>query len=187
MTIAGRGAASVVAAALLAGATLTAAGPETFTATASVKRGGASATAPIRVTVNSYASDADREAATRAVRSGGTAALRKLLVEKPDAGFIQVGDRRTAIKYAGQRDTAGGRLITAITAEPILHLGAGVPEAKATTGFDLAVAMFEVQPNGPGVGDLSPAAKVGLDDGGALVIEDYGATVVWLNNIAVEK
>jgi hypothetical protein len=29
-----------------------------------------------------------------------------------------------------------------------------------------------------------PAARIGLDEHGALLIEDYGATVVWLGNLA---
>ena len=32
-------------------------------------------------------------------------------------------------------------------------------------------------------GELAPAAKIGLDSAGALVIQDYGATVVWLQGI----
>jgi hypothetical protein len=174
------------AAALCAVLTLNAAGPESFTATASVKKGGVSATAPVRVTVTQYSNDAERAAARKAVRDGGTAALRKLLVGRPDIGFIQIGDLRTPVKFAMERNTSNGRLITAITSEPILRLGGGVRTASPVEGFDVAVAMFEVQPDGPGVGDLSPAAKVGLEDE-ALVITDYGATVIWLNNIARAK
>jgi hypothetical protein len=33
-------------------------------------------------------------------------------------------------------------------------------------------------------GELVPAAKVGVDPKGALLIDDYGATVVWLTNVA---
>jgi len=62
-----------------------------------------------------------------------------------------------------------------------------VPESKPVTGFDVALATFEVQSAGPGVGDLSPAAKVTMDDKGAFVVEDYGQAVVWLNNIALKK
>ena len=172
---------------MLAAATLLAAAPETFTATATVKKGGVSATAPVVVNVTRYATDAERDAASTAIRQGSTAGLQKLLASKPDAGYVQLGERRTAIKLAVERASADGRLITVVTGEPILHLGEGVPQAQPVAGFDLALATFEVQSKGPGVGDLSPAAKIRIDDKGAFVVDDYGQTVVWLNNIAVKK
>jgi len=177
----------VIAALVMAGVTLIAAAPETFTATATVKRGGVSATAPVTVNVMKYATDSERTAATNAVKQGGTKALQTLLASKPEVGYLQLGEKRTPIKLAIERASGGGRLVTVVTAEPILHLGEGVPQSKPVTGFDLALATFEVQPNGPGGGDLSPAAKIALDDKGAFVIDDYGQTVVWLNNIALKK
>ena len=180
-------AAAIVIAAGVAVAALSAAAPETFTATATVKKGGASASAPVTVTVTRFATEADKAAAKKAIQTGGTTALKTMLAALPDAGFIQVGDKRTPVKYVGERATSGGRLITAVTAQPILYLGGGVPDAKPMAGFDVAIAMFEVQSAGSGVGDLSPAAKVELDANGAVVIGDYGATVIWLNNIAAKR
>jgi len=168
-------------------AAVVAAVPESFTATASVKRGTVTASAPVRVTVTQYATDAERAAATKAVRDGGTQALKKLLAGKPDVGFIELADKRTPVKLAIDRPTAGGRLITAITAEPILHLGAKFSPSKPVAGFDVAIAMFEVQPKGAGIGDLSPGAQIAMDDNGAFVVKDYGEAVVWLNNIAAGK
>jgi hypothetical protein len=161
--------------------------PETFTATASVKRGGASASAPVTVTVTRYASAAERAAVMKAARSGGTAAVRTALAALPAAGFIQLGERRTPIRFAGERSTGSGRLVTVVTAEPILFVGAGIPESKPLTGFDVAVAMLDLQANGAGLGELAPAARVGLDEGGAFLIEDYGATVVWLKDLTRAK
>ncbi len=173
-----------VAATLVAAAAAAQSAPETFTATAAVKSGAARASAPFTVTVTRYASDAERDAVKSALKSGGTAALQKTLAGKPEVGFIQLGERRTPIKFASWRASAGGRLITVVTGEPILFFGAGLPAAKPRSGYDLAIAMFDLQDGGGGVGDLSPAAKVSLDEGGALVVEDYGATVVWLNELA---
>jgi hypothetical protein len=177
----------VCAAVVMAAASVMAAAPETFTATAMVKKGGASATAPVTVSVMKYATDAERTAAGNAIKQGGTKALQTMLASRPEVGVLQLGDRRTPIKLAIERTSAGGRLITVVTSEPILHLGEGVPESKPVTGFDVALATFEVQSAGPGVGDLSPAAKVTMDDKGAFVVEDYGQAVVWLNNIALKK
>jgi hypothetical protein len=182
----GAGAAAVL---LVAAALGTAAQdrPEMFTATAAVRSGGASASAPVVVTVTRYATDAERDAVKKALGDGGMAGLRSVLAKAPDAGFIELGERRTAVKFASLRSTEGGRLVTVVTAEPILFLGAGVPSAKPRAGYDLAIGIFDVKDAGGGVGDLSPAAKVRLDDGGALVVDDYGATVIWLNDIAVKK
>ena len=44
--------------------------------------------------------------------------------------------------------------------------------------------MLDLNDKGSGLGELAPAAKVALDHGGALVIEDYGASVVWLQDLA---
>jgi len=181
------GMAVLVVGALCATAVSAQTGLETFTATASVKKGGASASVPARVTVTRYTSDAERETVLKAIKDGGTPGLRKALATLTDAGFIQLGERRTAVKFAAQRPTASGRLLTVVTAEPILFLGAGIPAAKPQTGFDVAVAIIELKEGGGGLGDLSPAAKVSVDEGGALMIEDYGATVIWLNAITHEK
>src|SRR4029453_13688899 len=105
--------------------------------------------------------DAERAAAVKAVKAGGATALRALLAKSRDAGTIEVGDRRATLKPALERPTAGGRLVTLVTGEPILALGAGVPAAKPVTGFDVAVAIIEVKDGGAGIGDLSPAAKGG--------------------------
>jgi hypothetical protein len=178
----------LIAAGVLAAAVgVTAAAPETFTATANVRKSGISATAPVTVNVTKYATDAERTAASAAVKQGGTKALQTLLASKPEVGVLQLGEKRTPIKMAIERASGGGRLITVITSEPILHLGEGVPESSPVSGYDLALATFEVQPSGAGVGDLSPAAKVTMDAKGAFVVDDYGKAVVWLNNIAVKK
>jgi carbon monoxide dehydrogenase subunit G len=161
--------------------------PETFTATASVKGSSARASADVRVTVTRFATDAERESVWKAVTDGGTAGAQRALAALPDAGFIQVGEQRTAIKFASRRDTGAGDLITVVTKEPILFLGAGLPDAKPTAGFDVAIAMLEVKDSGGGVGELAPAAKIAIGANGGLVIDDYGGPVIWLNGIARVK
>ena len=158
--------------------------PETFKATAAVKHGEASASAPVAVTITRYSSADERDAVVKAVREHDTTGARQTLSTMPDAGFIELGGRRTAIKFAGVRQTGSGRLVTILTAEPILFLGAGIPSARPRQGFEVAVAMLDVNDAGAGLGELAPAARVALDAGGALRIEDYGATVVWLQGLA---
>ena len=176
---------TAVAVTALTGWVSTAAGPETFTATASVKKGAASATAPVSVSVTRYASENEIAAVRKAAEAGGPA-LRTALAALGDAGFIQLGEGRTPIKFAAERSTPSGRIITVLTAEPMLHMGAGLPTAKSTEGFDVAAAMLDIGATG-GKGELAPAAKVGIDKGGAFVIQDYGATIMWLSGLARSK
>jgi len=157
---------------------------ETYTATASLKTaGGASASAPVTVTIDRYATDAERDALMAALKKGGGESARALLAKGKDLGTIQVGARHTPIKYAYARSLGDGRLVTIVTAEPIALIGAGLPGAKPKEGFDQGLALLQLSSSGPGTGELSPAAKIKLDDKGAVVTEDYGAEVVRLTNI----
>jgi hypothetical protein len=73
--------------------------------------------------------------------------------------------------------------VTLVTSEPMLHLGAGLSASKPVAGFDLAIALLDLPNGGAGLGELAPAAKIGLDKGGAILIEDYGPTVMWLKDL----
>jgi hypothetical protein len=175
-------AAAIAAAALGPGMVAAQVAPETFTATASMKVGNRIETAPVAVTITRYTSDAERDAVVAAVRGGGTAGTRTVMAAMKDAGFIEVAGRRTTIKYAFQRPTASGRLVTVVAAEPILFLGAGIPPATPTAGFELAIAILDLSDSGP-LGELAPAAKIGLDQSGALVIEDPGTANATLTRL----
>ena len=155
---------------------------ETFTATATAKRGAVRASADVTISIHRYSTEQERAALVDALRAGGSA-VRQALAAMNDAGYIQIGERRTSIKFAAQRPTGAGTLISVVTGDPLLFLGAGVPEARATAGYDIGVAMFEMNAGERGHGELAPAAKVGVDAQGALLIDDYGATVMWLNPV----
>jgi hypothetical protein len=160
--------------------------PETFTATASATTELVSASVPFSVTITRYASAGERELVLEAVRTGGTA-VRTALAGLDDAGFIQLGERRTPIKFAGERPTGSGRLVTVVAAEPLLFIRAGTTTPRRQTGAEVTVAMLVVQNAGDGLGELAPAATVGVDHNGALLIEDYGSTVVWLKGLVRAK
>jgi hypothetical protein len=104
-----------------------------------------------------------------------------------DAGTIEVGQRKTAIKYAYSRPTGDGRLVTVITAEPIVFLGAGLPEAKPKAGHDVAAALLVLDGSGAGHGELAPAATIKTNESGAVVVDDYGDAKVWLKDVAKAK
>ncbi len=189
MTGPGAGAAAVVLAVVIGGALLLRAQApptETFMGTASAKKGTARVSAPFSLTITRHASAAEREALIAAIRSEGTTGARRALAAMPDAGVIQLGERRTAIKFASQRETGSGRLVTVLTAQPIVFVGAGLPDAQPRAGYDVALAFLDLQETG-GKGELAPAAKVGIDHSGALVTQDYGATVIWLDDLVRAK
>jgi hypothetical protein len=161
---------------------------QTFVATASVKTAaGASITAPVTIVLSRWTSDAEREKAIAALKQG-EAALKTALEAMPEIGTIQLGGRTTPVRFARSLDTAGGgKLVTIVAAEPILHLGAGVPEAKPKAGHPFAFATFEVDATGKGTaGDLAPAATLKIAENGALVVDDYGTEAVRLTAIATK-
>jgi len=161
---------------------------ETFTATASAKtKAGAQVTAPVTIVVTRPTSDTERDTVVAALKSGGTAGAVKSLKAMADAGYIEVGKKKTPLKYAYARPTSGGRLLTVVTAAPIAHLGAGLPDSQPKQGFDLAVAILELKDAGDGTGELAPAATVKVNDTGALQVQDYGAETVQLTKVQGQK
>jgi hypothetical protein len=160
---------------------------ETFIATASVRGPSGTQTAPVTIVLTRFTTDQERTTVADALKSGGTPAVVTQLKAMEDVGYIEVGERRSPLKYAYARAMGSGRLITVISPSPIAHLGAGLPDAKPKAGFDLALALLDLPNTGTGTGELAPAAKVKLTDAGAIETEDYGAEVVRLTDAHVKK
>lgn len=155
---------------------------DTISADATVKSaGGVKASAPVVVTIKRYSTDAERDALLASLKKGGTASARELLAKQADLGAVQVGARQTPIKYAFRRSTGGGQLVTVVTAEPMLFLGGGVPDAKPKSGFDLGLVLLDT--TGKGSGELVPATKIRVNADGAIVTEDYSGEVIALSNV----
>jgi hypothetical protein len=160
---------------------------QTFSATAAVKSPSGSASMPVTIGIDRFVSETDRTAVMDLVKAGNGTATRQALAKMASIGFIELGTRRTPVKYAYSRSTGSGRLITVLTAEPILYVGASRPDAKPKEGFDLALALLVLDGSDKGDGELAPAAKLKVDDKGAIVTEEYGREVVRLTNIAKVK
>ena len=164
------------------------AGAETFTATATVKmEGGTTASAPITIVVDRKVSSAEADAVAAAFTKGGPAALRKALGALPAAGSIRLGGGRpTVTRLALERRTDKGRLLTIVSDEPILFLGAGRPGAAAKEGFDFALIDIEIDEKGSGSGTLCPAAKIIVRQS-AFVVADYASEIVQLTDVKSVK
>jgi hypothetical protein len=161
---------------------------ETITAVAEVKSaGGATTKAPVTLVIERFASDAERDALIKAVKTGGTETARQLLAKRQDAGTVKLGAQTAAIKHAFARSTGDGRLITAITSEPLVFLGAGLPGAKSTAGYNLGLVLVQISAKGTGSGELVPAAMVRVGDQDAIITEAYNAAdTVRLTNVAAK-
>jgi hypothetical protein len=157
---------------------------ERFTATATITAaGGASATAPVTISVDRTMSQSEADKLAAAFKSGGAAALRKALVGVAPTGSVQLGaGKPTPTRITIERATDKGRLLTIVTDQPLLFLGAGVPAAKPKEGYDFAVVDIEVDSKGSGTGTLSPAAKVTVKQG-AFVVEDFASELVKLTAV----
>ena len=161
---------------------------EAFTATASVKAAsGATASAPVTITLDRAMPQTEADTLTAAFKAGGAAGLRKALTGVPPTGRVQIGSGpATPTRLTIERTTSDGRLLMIVTDRPLAFLGAGMPGAKAKEGYDFAVVEMVIDAKGNGSGTIAPAAKLKMN-GGALVIEDYAAEVVQLTAVKKTK
>jgi hypothetical protein len=160
---------------------------EAFTATASVKSDSVTDKTPVAIVIKHWATDAEHDKVMKALKDGGTPAVKAVLTKMRDAGTLEHAKTRAPIKYAYAHSTGSGRIITVVTAKPVYHLGGSLPDAKPKTGYDVAVALLVLEGDGTGHGEFYPAAKVRADESGAVVIEDYGDAKIWLKGIAPRK
>jgi hypothetical protein len=168
--------------------TMSTPGQEIFKATASIKTaGGVAATAPVTITVDRKMTRAQADGLIETFKTGGADALRKALDGVPPTGSVRIGDASAvAARLAIERPTDKGRLVTVVTLQPIVFIGAGVPNAKATDAYEFGVIDIEVDANGKGSGTLSPAAKIKVHEG-AFVVEDYASDLVELKEVSKVK
>jgi hypothetical protein len=164
-----------------------AAAGETFTATASMKAHNVTHSAPVTVQIDRFVSDADRDKFMAVVKRHKTTEIHDALAAMPDIGVIDTSGKKTPIKYAYASPSGGGRLITVVTAQPIVHIGGDLPDAKPKKGYDLALAFLILDANDKGDGELAAATKVNVDAKGAIVTEDYSPATVHLTGISKAK
>jgi hypothetical protein len=100
---------------------------------------------------------------------------------------VRVGNGKpTQTRLTVERTTDKGRLLTIVADQPILFLGAGLPDSKPKAGYDFAVIDIEVDAKGSGTGTFAPAATVKVN-AGAVVVADYGSEAVRLVDVRRAK
>ena len=163
-------------------------GPETFTATATVKTAaGGTATTPVTIVIDHKMPQNEADKFAAAFKSGGAEALKKALVGVKPTGSVTIGSGKpTPTRLTLERPTGSGRLITIVTDQPLLFLGAGAPGAKPKEGYDFAVIDLTVSAAGTGTGQIAPAAKISTNQG-AFVVSDYSSEYIQLTKVARGK
>jgi len=161
---------------------------EVLTATATVKTAdGKSGSAPVTITIDRTMPASEAAPLVAAFKSGGAEALRKALVGVAPTGSVRVGDGKvTPTRFTIERATGGGRLVTILTDQPLVFIGAAKPGAKPKAGYDFAVVDLILDASGGGTGTIAPAARLKLN-GDALVVDDYSGEVVRLTAITKGK
>jgi hypothetical protein len=159
---------------------------EVYNATATLKTAaGATMTAPVVISIDRWTSDGDRDKVKATLKTGGTSELKKQLAAMPAAGMLQIGNIKAPLHFARALPVGDGKVVTLATSQPVFYVGAGMADPAPKAGYDVAVVIFQVDGQGKGdTGDLAPAAKVKIDERGALIVEDYGAEAVRLTGIA---
>jgi len=172
----------------VAAATSSQTASESFSATAAIKTAsGAQATAPVTIIVTHKMSQAEADKYTSAFAKGGVAALRKALTGVAPTGSVQIGTgKATPTRLTLERPSDRGRMLTIVTDQPLMFVGAGLPDAKPKEGFDFGIIDIIVAESGAGSGTMSPAAKVTVKQG-VFVVDEYSGELVRLTDVKKSK
>lgn len=159
--------------------------PETFSARAEAKVAGGMAATALKIQIDRYTTDSERQVAASALESGGSAGLTAALRHTPSNGYVEVGDRRWAIRYAWQQPTPEGRQLVIVLDQPVLFLGGGELNPKPREGFELAVIQFDLDETGTGHGSMAAAARIQAGGPSGVQLADYSDQPIEL--VAVTK
>ena len=160
--------------------------PETYTATLQVK-GHATASTTIRIELQRYSADRDREPVEKGLKFGGYPGVPGGAAEGPE-GRDRGHGRRDVDDPVGECHVRrpGGRKIVLITDEPMYFLGGGAKDAKPRAGYEVGVIQMEVDAAGNGTGSVAAAAKVKPGEDG-VIVDDYGDQRIEIAKIVREK
>ena len=157
--------------------------PESFTATAQFIGAAGSVAATLKIRVERYTPDAEREAVVQALKQGGYPGFVLALRKAPVVGAVAIGEHTFDIRWARETPIKNGRSIVVVTDKPLFFLGAGSPTAKPKEGFDVAVVSFKVDDVGMGYdGKLAAAARVKTGETGVEVSE-YAEKLIDLRSV----
>ena len=133
---------------------------ETFSARAEANAADGMAATMLRIHVDRYSTDTERDAALTAFEAGGAAGLTTALRKTPATGYVEVGDRRWPIRYARQEPTPNGRRMVFVVDQPMSLPAGREVNASRREGFEHAVIQVELDETGTGQGTMAAAARI---------------------------
>jgi hypothetical protein len=158
---------------------------EGYTATLQVK-GQATASTTLRIDLQRYSSDRDREPVEKGLKFGGYPAFLAALRQARKVGTVATADKTWTIRWASARATPTGRKIVLITDQPMYFLGGGATNAKPRAGYEIGVIEMEVDAAGSGTGTVAAAAKVKPGEDG-VIVDDYGDQRIEITKVVRNK
>jgi hypothetical protein len=163
-------------------------GAENYGARAEAKASnGKRVAAPVTISIDRLLTDDEKTALTAAFKSGDPEVLKKALASQPSLGYVDRGRVKISIKFVSSRPYGKGKTMTLACDEQMTYVGGDIPDVEKRPGFDLTYILLTVDAEGKGTGEIVPAAKVRLRDDGSLVVTEYGAEVIDLEDVAREK
>jgi hypothetical protein len=140
----------------------------------------------VTISLDAPTPEAERAALVEQARAN-TAGIKAALAGQKQLGYIEARDVKVPIRYAYLYAGGDGLNMILLSDEPLGFIGGKKRSAKAKPGFDLTYVMVSFNANGNGRGEMAPAGKIKFMESGAPAVEDYGAHVVWLDDVSKAK
>ncbi len=154
--------------------------PRTFVASATASGRDGALTGTVTIRVDQLMLDVDFKKVADALRYGGYLNFLPALRQLPEIGYVKIGDRQTAIKYARERTDRSPRLVLG-TDRPIFFVGGGSPDPKPKAGYEVGIIELDVDAQGNGQGTMAAAARIKPAPDGSVVIDDYATAPIRLS------
>ena len=160
------------------------AGPQTYSATLRARADSGVSSAFMKLHIQQYTADKDRNAVLDALKLGGYPEFLKALRTAPEVGYVELGSQKYSIRWARETDDGKVRTIVLVTDKPMYFVGGGAPDAKPRAGYEVALLRLRMDPAGIGEGDMAGAARVRPGGETGVEVEDYASEPIKLTSIS---
>lgn len=163
--------------------------PVDFTATAIAQTALATATTTLKIHIEAYTSDRDRNILLSALRTNGYQNFLPAFRRTPIVGYVQIKDQKWDLRWASQTVSGSTQTITAATDRPLFFIGgADTDQSKSRRGFEMAVIRLDIDSSGNGTGVLNAAARVKPNaDATSVIVGDFADEPVKLTSVTRQK
>jgi hypothetical protein len=160
--------------------------PEDFTAFAVASDNLGSGAGTVTISVDRWATDAERDKLIATLREKGPRAMMNALQDMRRAGYIRTSDSLGHPLYFAHQTAGedGGRDIMIVTDRPIEFWEAW--ENSRSTEYPFMVVQMKIASDGQGTGTLSDATKI-LSYGNILHLENFTTAPIRLTRIQASK